>query len=194
MTEEDYMFDPARRAAGAILRHMEIYPKDITGEQYDNSEAALNKALEFACTAPFNKRLGMYLNPLANKKEALESDKIRMSTEMSAGVTIPDSGKPSYWARIQRRDGRPFGLTGVSTRGLWGRIERWHALTTTIELQNGEPVVELYGERPEDGPREENRHLLARMSERDKTAAKLQQCQTIYTVFDRIDLGRNKPN
>ena len=193
MTEYDYMFDPYRRAAAAILRHMELYPGDIVGEQYDNAKQTLNKALSFMCRAPFNQQLGMYLNPLAGPDEQ-EENPTKMWTEMSAGVAIPKRGKPSYWARIQRQDGEPFGLTGISHKGRWGSIERWHALMTTIDFQRGKPVVELLGERPEGQPNVEDRKLLTRVGRKDRTAAKLQHCQTIYTVFDRTILSRQSQN
>jgi hypothetical protein len=175
-------FDPYRNAAASILRYMEAVPPEEVLETYDQRTNTTSRQVTFACTGPYNEKDGIYTNPLATPQQ--QQNRVTMPTIMSAGTDIVNAEPPSYWATIQRRDGKPFGVAGVSREEgrRHGKIERWHALTTIIKYAEGEPVVTLWAE---DKPNGRPRQLLTGFKPINAENAKKQHCQTVQTVMDR---------
>lgn len=181
----DYISDLARLAAGSILRYMELYPENLT-ERYDPTQHALWRSCWLKCRAPYNKRLNMYLNPLGTEEDWQAGDREAgdiQQTKVSAGVVIPDDGKPISWVVLRRVDDKFFGLTGISRRQ-GDEIERWRSLMTTIRLQDDKPAVELWGRHRPGMSLFAGQRLLEGMSEDKIIAARIQHSQTIHRVFD----------
>lgn len=136
--------DPLRLCAAYMIDLMNARTDELIVSQ--SSDQTQRKTLEIECGAPFSRNLGLCLNDNAyDFSEQALGEISRIDMTMTIGEAVTEGRVHSRFIKLGRRDGKPFGVTGLSKEVCSSEYERWHAITMRMLSDGSDLLADLWG-------------------------------------------------